>query len=123
MVATKLPPAQPLTQTHNLIFPMIQKDLLSAREQIQQDILSYASTIDDEKIFFNNSVLTELCQIVVNNFDKLAKASVQAQANDSLVLSISDALWGEGADTEWGPDTLNAIADAIRNVRPELAKS
>jgi len=40
-----------------------------------------------------------------------------------LVRSIADALWGDDADTEWGPDTLDAIADAIRNVRPELAKS
>jgi hypothetical protein len=44
----------------------------------------------------------------------------QSQANDSLVLSIADALWGDGADTEWNSDTINAIADAIRNVRPEL---
>jgi hypothetical protein len=47
----------------------------------------------------------------------------QSQANDSLVLSIADALWGDDADTEWNSDTINAIADAIRNVRPELAKS
>ena len=42
--------------------------------------------------------------------------------DDQLVESIADALWGEGADTEWGPDTLDAIADAIRALRPDLAK-
>jgi hypothetical protein len=41
----------------------------------------------------------------------------------NLVRSIADALWGDDADTEWNSDTINAIADAIRNVRPELAKS
>ena len=46
-------------------------DILSAREQIQEDILSYASVIDDEKIFFTDDVLTELCDIVVSNFNKL----------------------------------------------------
>lgn len=39
-------------------------------EQIQEDIISYASCIDDEKIFFNDKVLDELCQIVVDNFKK-----------------------------------------------------
>ncbi len=40
-----------------------------------------------------------------------------------LVEMIANTLWGDGADTKWGPDTLNAIADAIRLIRPELAKS
>lgn len=43
--------------------------------------------------------------------------------DDQLVESIADTLWGDGADTEWGPDTLNTIADAIRTLRPDLAKS
>jgi hypothetical protein len=43
--------------------------------------------------------------------------------NVYLVETIANALWGDGADTEWNSDTINAIADAIRNVRPELAKS
>jgi len=50
-----------------------QTDILSVREQIQQDILSYASVVDDEKIFFNDEVLDQLCQIVVDNFDKFLK--------------------------------------------------
>jgi len=41
--------------------------------------------------------------------------------DDQLVESIADALWGEDADTEWNSDTLNAIADAIRTLRPDLA--
>ena len=45
--------------------------LLSVREQIQQDILTYASFVDDEKIFFNDEILDELCEIVVRNFEKL----------------------------------------------------
>jgi hypothetical protein len=45
--------------------------LLSIREQIQQDILTYASFVDDEKIFFNDEVLDELCEIVVRNFNQL----------------------------------------------------
>jgi hypothetical protein len=45
--------------------------LLSVREQIQQDILSFASVIDDKKLIFNDKVLDELCEIVVRNFEKL----------------------------------------------------
>ena len=52
---------------------MNQTDILSVREQIQQDILSYASVVDDEKIFFSDEVLDQLCQIVVDNFDKYLK--------------------------------------------------
>ena len=47
--------------------------LRSTSEQIQQDLLSYASSIDDEKIFFTDEVLDELCQIIVDNFDNLLK--------------------------------------------------
>jgi hypothetical protein len=46
---------------------------------------------------------------------------VCVSASLSLLDSISDALWGEGADRDWGADTLNAIADAIRTLRPDLA--
>ena len=46
-------------------------DILSVREQIQQDILAFASFVDDEKIFFNDDILDELCEIVVRNFEKL----------------------------------------------------
>ena len=39
-------------------------------EQIQNDIISYASTVDDEKIFFTDAVIDELCEIVVKNLNK-----------------------------------------------------
>lgn len=42
--------------------------------------------------------------------------------DDQLVESIADALWGDDSDTEWNPDTLDAIADVIRELRPDLAK-
>ena len=52
---------------------MTQTDIVSVREQIQEDILSFASVVDDEGIFFNDDVLDQLCQIVVDNFTKLLK--------------------------------------------------
>ena len=45
---------------------------------------------------------------------------VNVEQSEGLLQSIADALWGDGSDTEWNADTLNAIADAIRNVRPDL---
>jgi hypothetical protein len=42
--------------------------------------------------------------------------------NDQLAESIADALWGEDADKEWNADTLDSIADAIRTLRPDLAR-
>jgi hypothetical protein len=50
---------------------MTQTDILKVREQIQEDILSFASVVDDEKIFFNDDVLDTICEIVVLNFTKL----------------------------------------------------
>ena len=51
----------------------VQEQIQQVIEQIQEDILSYASVIDDEKIFLNDDVLDELCEIVVSNFNKLLK--------------------------------------------------
>lgn len=48
-----------------------------------------------------------------DNGDDIAKS-------ESLLQSIADALWGGDADKDWGPDTLDAIAEAIMNVRPDL---
>lgn len=59
--------------TFSDIFSMInlmEEDLISAREQIQEDILAFASSIDPEKVFFTDEVLDELCEIVVSNFNK-----------------------------------------------------
>jgi hypothetical protein len=50
-----------------------EEKLKSVREQIQEDILSFASVIDDEKIFLTDKVLDELCQIVIENFDAFNK--------------------------------------------------
>jgi hypothetical protein len=44
------------------------------------------------------------------------------EPSESLLEYIADALWGEDADQEWNADTLDAIADAIRTLRPDLAK-
>lgn len=43
--------------------------------------------------------------------------------SEQLLQSIADALWGEGADTPWNPDTVQAIADAIKVERPDLVAS
>jgi len=47
---------------------------------------------------------------------------VNVQESEGLLRSISDALWGDDVlgIRDWNADTLNAIADAIRNVRPDL---
>jgi hypothetical protein len=47
------------------------RTLKQIKEQIQEDIISYASVIDDEKLFFTDNVIDELCQIVVDNINKL----------------------------------------------------
>jgi len=46
-------------------------EIISVREQIQEDFLSYASAIDDEGVFFNQEVLDQMCKIVVDNFKNL----------------------------------------------------
>lgn len=50
---------------------MKKEKILSVREQIQEDILSFASVVDDEKIFFTDETLDQLCEIVASNFNKL----------------------------------------------------
>ena len=40
--------------------------------------------------------------------------------SEQLLQSIAEALWGDGADTPWSADTLQAIADAIDTERPDL---
>lgn len=48
---------------------------------------------------------------------------VLVSKSEQLLESIADALWGEGADTPWCPDTIQAIADAIQQERPDLVAS
>lgn len=43
--------------------------------------------------------------------------------SEELLQAIADALWGDGDDTEWSPDTTQAIADAIQAERPDLIAS
>ena len=45
---------------------------------------------------------------------------VNVEKSEDLLHSISEALWGEDSDKEWNADTLNAIADAMRLIRPDL---
>jgi hypothetical protein len=40
--------------------------------------------------------------------------------NEQLLQALADALWGEGADTSWNADTIQAMADAIQTERPDL---
>ena len=49
----------------------MEHEIISTREQIQEDILAFASSIDDEKIFFTDEVLDQLCEIIVSNFNNL----------------------------------------------------
>jgi len=58
------------------------KSVPEVREQIQEDILSFASVVDDEKLFFTDSVLNELCDIVVENFRCLEPCSKSATARE-----------------------------------------
>jgi hypothetical protein len=45
---------------------------------------------------------------------------VAVDRSEQLLQAIADSLWGEGADTEWSPDTIDTIAEAIRTERPDL---
>jgi hypothetical protein len=45
---------------------------------------------------------------------------VSVTTSEQLLQSIADALWGDGADSEWSSDTIQAIADAIQSERPDL---
>ena len=48
---------------------------------------------------------------------------VSVTQSEQLLQAIADALWGDGADTGWSPDTIDAIAEAIRTERPDLPAS
>jgi hypothetical protein len=52
---------------------MTKNDILSVREQIQEDIITYASFLDDgsDGGCLTDEMISELCQIVVRNFEKL----------------------------------------------------
>ena len=71
---------------------MTYKELLSVREQIQQDILSFASDIDDEKIF----------------------SLVQSLSPDEAVTALVDAAYIQGA-----PDNVTVIVADIVAGQPD----
>lgn len=48
---------------------------------------------------------------------------VSIDTSEQLLQAVADALWGEGADTEWNSDTIQAIADALQGQRPDLIAS
>lgn len=48
---------------------------------------------------------------------------LNADKNEQLLNAIADALWGDGADTPWSSDTIQAIAEAIELERPDLVPS
>jgi hypothetical protein len=48
---------------------------------------------------------------------------VSVERSEQLLQAIADALWGDGADTEWNSDTASAIAEAILAERPDLPAS
>lgn len=45
------------------------------------------------------------------------------EKTEQLLQSLADALWGEGADTQWNADTMSALAEAIQLLRPDLQAS
>lgn len=48
---------------------------------------------------------------------------IDIERSEQLLQAIADALWADGADTPWTPDTLGAIAEAIELQRPDLKAS
>lgn len=51
------------------------------------------------------------------------ESGISVSKSEQLLQSIADSLWGDGADTPWCPETIQAIADAIQAERPDLAAS
>lgn len=50
---------------------VMENEIISTREQIQEDILAFASSIDPEKVYLTDEVLDQFCEIVVSNFSKV----------------------------------------------------
>jgi hypothetical protein len=68
---------------------------------------------EDEWAEIDNFSDSEIARIGKEN-------GVAVGQSEQLLQAIADALWGEGADTEWDSETLQAIADAIQAERPDL---
>lgn len=54
----------------------------------------------------------------ISRFGK--ESGFNIEKSEELLQSIADALWGDGADTEWSSDTIQAIAEALESQRPDL---
>ena len=52
--------------------------IISVREQIQEDIITYASALDDgsDGGCLTDEMVSQLCDIVVSNFNKIGRAHV-----------------------------------------------
>jgi hypothetical protein len=49
------------------------KELIEVREQIQEDLMAYLDGIDEAVGNKEQEIITKVCQIVVDNFNKLKK--------------------------------------------------
>lgn len=67
----------------------------------------------------SDSDVAELAEEVGVDLEEAIKRAI---GDSTLVQCIADALWGDGADTQWSADTLSAIAEAFREYRPDLVK-
>lgn len=61
----------------------------------------------------------DLAESVGQDLEQWSSPNAMSQS-EQLLQALADALWGDGADTEWCPDTVQAIADAIQAERPDL---
>jgi hypothetical protein len=51
----------------------MEKKLIEVREQIQEDLMTYLDGIDEAVGNEKQEIITKVCQIVVDNFNKLKK--------------------------------------------------
>ena len=51
----------------------MEKKLIEVREQIQEDLMAYLDGIDEAVGNEEQEIITKVCQIVVDNFNKLKK--------------------------------------------------
>jgi len=49
----------------------MKKELIEVREQIQEDLMTYLDGIDEAVGNKQHEIITEVCKIVVKNFNKL----------------------------------------------------
>ena len=49
----------------------MKKELIEVREQIQEDLMAYLDGIDEAIGNKQHEIITEVCKIIVKNFNKL----------------------------------------------------